>query len=129
MTNDLATRMYLLDQYGHDLPRADEPFDPHELPGFAGGHWPRFPKEAMLEWLPQSVTMLGSSKTTAFAGSLLHIDEDLRDEVIEALGAEGLEGQEDTENLVPALVAHGDTAREPRLGRRPSPAGALLTRG
>jgi hypothetical protein len=98
--SDVETRIYLDDSYDDGLPHADESFDPDELPGFSDGIWPSFPKQAMLDWLPQSLLKLGTIKTTVFGGSFLHIEGYLAADVIRALANEGIDCQEDTEDLV-----------------------------
>jgi len=91
---------YLREHFDDGLPAAQEPFDADELPGFAEGDWPTWPKQGMLEWLPPSVQELGTVKDTLLTGSFLHLDHDRQDEVIEALAAEGIECREYTEDLV-----------------------------
>jgi hypothetical protein len=97
---DQDTREYLAYQFDDDLPAPDEPFDASELPGFDGGDWPAWPKQAMLDWLPASVRAMGRIFSTAINGVALHIDENLVDEVIEALASEGIECSEDAERDV-----------------------------
>jgi hypothetical protein len=91
---------YLNGCYDDGLPPAEESFDPDELPGLAEGDWPTFPKQAMLDWLPDSVLKLGTIKTGAFGGSFLHIEEHLADDVIKVLAEEGIDCLQDTEDLV-----------------------------
>lgn len=100
VADDAATRRYLEDAFDNELPDADRPFDAEELPGFADGDWPTWPKQAMLEWLPNSVTSLGTIETTMLNGDYLHLDESLVDDVIEALAAEGIEAYEDPGTIV-----------------------------
>jgi hypothetical protein len=100
VSDDRETTSYLREQYDGDLPAAQEPFDADEVPGFAEGDWPTWPKQGMLEWLPSPVQELGTVKDMLLTGSFLHFDEDRQDEVIEALTAEGIECREDTEDLV-----------------------------
>jgi hypothetical protein len=100
VAGDSATLAYLADQYGEDLPSGTEVFDADELPGFADGSWPTFPKHAMLEWLPPSATKLGTIRPTAFAGEYLHIDAQRQPEVMRALAAAGYECQEADDDLV-----------------------------
>jgi hypothetical protein len=64
------------------------------------GNWPTFPKQAMLDWLPDPVLKLGTIKTSAFEASFLDIEEHLAADVIEALADEGIDCHEDTEDLV-----------------------------
>lgn len=71
-----------------------------ELPGFAQGDWPTFPQQAMLDWLPDSVLKLGKIHSSAFGASYLHIEEDLAADVIKSLAEEGIDCQEDSEDLV-----------------------------
>jgi hypothetical protein len=96
---DSGTMGYVQEQY-EDLPNEADAFDADELPGFSDGYWPTSPKEAMLDWLPQSVAQLGTIMPSAFAGRYLRIDEHRRHEAIQALAAEGIECREDTEDLV-----------------------------
>jgi hypothetical protein len=97
---DSGTLTYLADHYGEDLLEGTEPFDADELPGFADGSWPTFPKRAMLDWLPDSVTNVGITRPTAFAGDYLHIDAQLQPEAMQALAAAGHECQEADNDLV-----------------------------
>ncbi len=92
-----------LDELGDrfdELPARELPFDPDDIYGFADGDWPAWPMAKMLEWLPVSVQRLGSLQRTALNGDALEIDEDLVDEVIAALAAEGFEGLEDPDSIV-----------------------------
>lgn len=101
ISDDAATQTYLTHQLGEDLPDDDEPFDADEVvPGFAEGSWPTFPKQAMLDWLPQSVIDLGSIRTMTLDADYLHIAERLRSIVVRALATDGHDCREDTEDLV-----------------------------
>jgi hypothetical protein len=97
---DPDTAHYVERQFGDELPGVDATFDPEEIPGFTDGHWPSWPKQAMLDWLPASVQALGTIGETRLTGSFLHLDDDRRDDVIAALHAEGLECEADTQDLV-----------------------------
>lgn len=97
---DADTKGYLARQYGAELPGGDDEFDAEEIPGFAEGDWPTWPKHAMLDWLPTSIQALGTIGDTRLNGSFLHLDVDLADEVISALHAEGLGCEEDPQDLV-----------------------------
>ena len=99
VSDDRDTVAYLREEHD-DLPAAEEAFDADELPGFAEGDWPTWPKQAMLDWLPSSVQELGTVEDTLLTGSFLHLDDDRQDEVIEALAAEGITCREDTDDLV-----------------------------
>ncbi len=96
---DRVTLDELSDKFD-ELPARDVPFDPNDICGFADGDWPAWPMAKMLDWLPASVQELGTLQSTVLNGYALKIDEDLVDEVIAALAAEGLEGQEDPGVLV-----------------------------
>ena len=100
VTDDQESKRYLEDQYAGELPDPDEPFDADTIPGFADGDWPTWPKQAMLDWLPASVKALGTIGQTAINGPVLQLDESLRDTVLEALAAEGIECREDEDGLV-----------------------------
>jgi hypothetical protein len=71
VAGDVETWTYLNGCYDDEAPLGEETFDPDELPGFADGYWPTWPKQAMLDWLPQQVTKLGVVKTGAFGQSFL----------------------------------------------------------
>jgi len=100
VADDHATQSYLADQYGDELPDEDEPFDADEVPGFADGFWPPFPKEVTLSWIPMAVRQLGTVRGSAFGAEYLHIEEERRSDVIDALRSEGFASVEDTEDLV-----------------------------
>ncbi len=100
VSNDTDTQAYVREHYGSELPDADEPFDPDELPGFAEGEWPAWPKAAMLDSLPHSVQALGTVRSVTFGPEFLHIDEGREQEVVEALAAEGLECRLDNDDLI-----------------------------
>jgi hypothetical protein len=88
IADDDASLSYIEDQYDADPPDADEPFEPDEVPGFVESTWPLFPK-AGFDQLPESVKTLGSVLATAFDGDLLHMDEERRTELAQALADEG----------------------------------------
>jgi hypothetical protein len=100
VASDGETTGYLEDQYGGELPRPDDPFDPEDIPGFRDGDWPLWPKAEMLYWIPPSVRALGTVKDSLLSGSFLHLDEARRDEVVAAMVASRLEFQAETEDLV-----------------------------
>jgi hypothetical protein len=95
VARDLATARELAAKFGDELPAREDAFDPDDIYGFADGDWPAWPMQKMLDWLPESVQQLGTIQATAINGDALEIDEDLLQEVIEALAAEGFEGYED----------------------------------
>lgn len=97
---DQATQEYLSYHFGDDLPAPDEQFDSSDLPGFDDGDWPAWPKQKMLDWLPDAVQTLGSVYATAINGDALHIDEALLDAVIDALAAEGIDCSQDADGIV-----------------------------
>ena len=97
---DADTQEYLAYRFEDELPGGDEPFDPSDLPGFDEGDWPAWPNYKMREWLPPSVLHLGRMEPVLTGGSVVHIDETLMNEVIEALASEGIECREDDEGLV-----------------------------
>jgi len=97
---DPATLGYLEQAYDGELPEPSEAFDADDVPGFADGDWPTWPKRGMLEWLPGSVQALGTIERTSMNGDFLQLEERLSDEVIEALAAEGIESYEDPDDLV-----------------------------
>jgi len=99
VSTDRITLDELADKFD-DLPDRDAPFDPDDIYGFADGDWPAWPMARMLGWLPQSVRALGTLQTTALNGDALEIGEDRLDEVIAALAAEGIDGQEDPDGFV-----------------------------
>jgi hypothetical protein len=100
VASDAETNTYLEDQYGEELPSPDHPFDPDDIPGFATGDWPLWPKQAMLRWLPTSVQALGRVEESLMNGTFLHLDEDQSDEVVARLSAYRLECVTDTQDLV-----------------------------
>jgi hypothetical protein len=99
VATDRVTLDQLEDKFD-ELPARDDPFDPDDIYGFSDGDWPAWPMAKMLDWLPPSVQALGTRQRTAINGDALEIDDDLLSEVIAALAAEGLQGQEDTDGLV-----------------------------
>ena len=100
VADDAETTAYLAEEYDGELPEPDEPFDPDEIPGFPDGVWPTWPQRAMLDWLPPSVLRLGTLKDSLTSGLFVHLPEQLEDEVIEALEAEGIEWRFDSGDLV-----------------------------
>jgi hypothetical protein len=100
VVDDPKTMAHLREGPEEGLPSVEEPFDPDVLPGFADGTWPAFPKQAMLDWLPESVIKIGVIKSMAFGGSLLHLDEDLEEQIIAALADEGIDAHQDNVDLV-----------------------------
>jgi len=99
VADDRETIEHLESSSEHGLRDADEAFDTEEISGFADGYWPTWPKRAMLDWLPASVVALGKRMDSA-SGDFLQLDEDLADAVITAMQAEGLECEEDADDLV-----------------------------
>jgi hypothetical protein len=97
---DLETQTYLREHYEDGLPGRDEPFEADELPGFADGVWPADPRQAMFDWLPAAILELGAVRERLLNGQRVHLDEDLQDQVIDALAAEGIECRIDVEDLV-----------------------------
>lgn len=100
VADDPETQAYLADQYSSLLPSPSKPFDANDVPGFAEGIWPVWPKQAMLDWLPASIKNLGEVRDSMMTGPFLHLPESLEDEVIDALEAEGFEWRYDLDDLV-----------------------------
>lgn len=85
-----------------ELPAADAPFDPNDIPGFSDGDWPAWPAQKMLEWLPESARALGSVCPTAINGDALRIPPERVDAVVAALTAEGIEVDVDAVGYITA---------------------------
>jgi hypothetical protein len=100
VTDSFEWGQYARESFYEDESEYDEyVFDADEVPGVLEGAWPPSPKRLMLRWLPASVKALGKT-WDAVNGPFLHLEEDLRDEVIASMHAEGLECEPDTEGLV-----------------------------
>lgn len=100
IAEDPVTIDYLKDAYDGELPDAADPVDPEELPGFADGDWPLWPKRAMLDWLPASVVELGTVRSTLMNDPYLELDASRFDDVVAALAAENIECYQDRADLV-----------------------------
>jgi hypothetical protein len=100
VARDHDTLAYIADRLGPDLPSEAEDFDPEDIPGFAESEWPLWPKRGMLEWLPESVKVLGSIKETLLSGAFLQCDAGSVEQVIAALREEGFESVPDADELL-----------------------------
>lgn len=94
IARDDAALSYLADQYDDELPDPDASFDADEIPGFAEGRWPPFPK-ASTDQIPDSVRALGALCATAFDVDLVHINEARREDTIAALRRVGFDCVDD----------------------------------
>jgi hypothetical protein len=63
---------YVTDAFYDELPEDDEPFNPHDVPGYSEGDWPVWLQQGMLSCLPGDVQdRFGEELTSVHNGNLL----------------------------------------------------------
>lgn len=72
------------------LPEDDDAFEPDMIPGHAGGDWPSWPAQEMLEWMPSDVqACYGKRITTVFNGDYLRLPEANEADIFALLADQG----------------------------------------